>query len=125
VELFVTTPSSAIGLVQGGKVKALAIASAARIAALPEVPTTAEAGMPGFVVDAWFAIFAPAGTPLPMRERLNAAMRQATTEPDLRRRAEEGGVLLRPLSLAEMEAVAKREIEELGRTIRAADIRLE
>src|SRR3712207_7540757 len=57
VEMFMTTPSSAIGLVRGGKLKTLAVASDARVAALPEVPTAAEAGLPGFVVDAWFAFF--------------------------------------------------------------------
>lgn len=125
IEMFITTPSSAIGLVQGSKVKALAITSAARIPALPEVPTTAEAGLPGFIVDAWFAIFAPAGSPQPVLERLNAAMREAATDPNLQKRAEEGGVLLRPLTIAELDALARREIEELGRTIRAAGIRLE
>ena len=125
IELFITTPSSAVGLVQGGRVKALAIASERRIGALPDVPTTAEAGMPGFVVDAWFAIFAPAGTPPAIVERLNAAMRAATEEPDVRRRAEEGGVFLRPLTVAEMEAVARREVEVLGRFIRENGITME
>jgi tripartite-type tricarboxylate transporter receptor subunit TctC len=125
VELFITTPSSAIGLAQAGKLKPLAIASAARISALPEVPTTAEAGMPDFIVDAWFAFFAPAGTPAEIVQRLNQAMREATTQPDLRRRAEEGGVILRPLTVAEMDAVARREIEALGKTIRDAGITLE
>ncbi|MBD0274786.1 MAG: tripartite tricarboxylate transporter substrate binding protein, partial [Acetobacteraceae bacterium] len=118
VEMFITTPSSAIGLVRGGKLKALAVASEARVAALPEVPTAAEAGLPGFVVDAWFAFFAPAGTPPEIVRRINAALREATAQPDLRRRAEEGGVILRPLTVAEMDAVARREIETLGRTIR-------
>jgi tripartite-type tricarboxylate transporter receptor subunit TctC len=125
VEMFITTPSSAIGLAQAGKLKPLAIASAARISALPEVPTTAEAGMPDFIVDAWFAFFAPAGTPAEIVQRLNQAMREATTQPDLRRRAEEGGVILRPLTVAEMDAVARREIEVLGKTIRDAGITLE
>jgi tripartite-type tricarboxylate transporter receptor subunit TctC len=125
VEMFITTPSSAIGLVRGGKLKALAVASEARVSALPEVPTTAEAGLPGFVVDAWFAFFAPAGTPPEIVERINAALREATTQPDLRRRAEEGGVILRPLTVAEMDTVAKREIETLGRTIRENGITLE
>ena len=125
VELFITTPSSAIGLAQAGKLKALAIASAARIPALPAVPTTAEAGMPDFVVDAWFAFFAPAGTPAGIVQRLNQALREATTQPDMRRRAEEGGVILRPLTVAEMDAVARREIEVLGKTIREAGITLE
>ena len=125
VELFITTPSSAVGLVQGGRLKALAIASAARIPALPEVPTTAEAGMPDFIVDAWFAFFAPAGTPAPVVQRLNEAMREAATLPEVRRRAEEGGVILRPLMVAELDALARREIEVLGRTIRDAGITLE
>jgi tripartite-type tricarboxylate transporter receptor subunit TctC len=125
VELFITTPSSAIALAQAGTIKALAIASANRISALPTVPTTAEAGLPGFVVDAWFAFFAPAGTPAPVLERINAALRAATRDPDVMRRAEAGGVVLRPLTVAEMDAVARREIEELGRTIREARITLE
>ena len=125
VQLFVTTPSSTIALVQGGRLKALAIASQNRIAALPEVPTTAEAGLPGFIVDAWFAFFAPASTPAPIIERLNAAMRAATREPDVMRRAEQGGVVLRALTVAETDALAKREVEDLGRTIRAAGITLE
>ena len=125
VELMITTPSAAIGLVQGGRLRALAIASAARIAALPEVPTTAEAGMPDFVVDAWFAVFAPAGTPPEVIARLNAALREATTLPEVRRRAEEGGVILRPLSVAEMDAAARREIAVLGQTIREAGITLD
>ena len=125
VEMFITTPSSAIGLVRGGKLKALAVASEARVAALPEVPTAAEAGVPGFVVDAWVAFFAPAGTPPEIVQRINAALREATTQPDLRRRAEEGGVVLRPLTVAEMDAVARREIETLGRTIRENGITLE
>jgi tripartite-type tricarboxylate transporter receptor subunit TctC len=125
VEMFITTPSSAIGLVQGGRVKALAIASAARIKALPEVPTTAEAGLPGFIVDAWFAFFAPAGTPPEIIGRVNTALREATTQPDVQRRAEEGGVILRPLTVAEMDAVARREIEVLGRIIRENNITLE
>ncbi len=125
VQLFVTTPSSAISLVQGGRLKALAIASQDRIAALPQVPTTAQAGLPGFTVDAWFAFFAPAGTPAPVVERLNAALREATRDPDVMRRAEQGGVLLRPLSVAEMDRLGRQEVAELGRIIREARITLE
>jgi tripartite-type tricarboxylate transporter receptor subunit TctC len=89
------------------------------------VPTTAEAGLPGFTVDAWFGIFAPAGIPAAIVERLNRAMQEAAATPEVRRRAEEGGVLLRPMSAAEMDAVARREVEVLGRTIREAGITLE
>ena len=76
-------------------------------------------------MDAWFAFFAPAGTPPEVVERVDAALREATAQPDVRRRAEEGGVLLRPLTVGETDAVARREIEALGRTIRENGIKLE
>lgn len=125
VELFITTPSSAIGLARGGRVKALAIASEARIPALPEVPTTAEAGMPGFVVDAWFGFFAPAGTPAATLERINAALRAAAEQPETRQRAEQGGVFLRPVTVAEMDRLSRQEVETLGRIIRENNITLD
>jgi tripartite-type tricarboxylate transporter receptor subunit TctC len=125
VELFITTPSSAIGLVQGGRVNALAIAGEARIPALPQVPTTAEAGLAGFVIDAWFGFFAPAGTSAAVVGRLNAVLRDAAALPEVRRRAEEGGVFLRPLTVAEMDRVARREVEVLGRIIRENNITID
>jgi tripartite-type tricarboxylate transporter receptor subunit TctC len=125
VEIFITTPSSAIALVQAGRVKALAMASAERSSGLPEVPTTAEAGLPGFIMDAWFAFFAPAGVPRPVLERLNAELRRLAADPGIRRRAEEGGTRLAALSIEELDALAKREIESLGAVIRGAGITLE
>jgi len=125
VELFITTPSSAIGLVKGGQVKALAIAGESRIPALPEVPTTAEAGLSGFVVDAWFGFFAPAGTPPAIIERINAALRAAAAQPDVQARAEQGGVFLRPVTVAQMDQLARQEVESLGRIIRENGITID
>lgn len=125
VEMFITTPSSAMGLIQAGRVKPLAMASASRATALPEVPTTAEAGMPGFTVDAWFAFFVPAATPQPIRERYNAALRELAQDEGVRRRAEEGGAVVRPMTLAEMDTLVRQEVEQLGAVIRQAGIRLE
>jgi tripartite-type tricarboxylate transporter receptor subunit TctC len=125
VDLFITTPSSAIALLRGGQLKALAVASDTRLPALPDLPTTAEAGLPGFVVDAWFGVFAPAGTPRSILQTINAAMREAATQPRLREIAQEAGALLRPLSLPEMEALARQEVETLGRVVREAGLRLE
>ncbi len=125
VELFITTPSSAIALVQGGRVKALAMASARRSSGLPDVPTTAEAGLPGYTMDAWFAFFAPAGIPAAARERLNAELRRLAQDPVIRARAEAGGAMVQPMTLAELDALAEREVRELGAVIRAAGITLE
>jgi tripartite-type tricarboxylate transporter receptor subunit TctC len=125
VEIFITTPSSAIGLIQGGQVKALAMASAQRSPGLPNVPTTAEAGLPGFTMDAWFAFFAPMGVPQPILERLNGELRKLAEDPGVRRRAEEGGARVVPMTIPELDALAKREIEQLGSVIRSANITLE
>ncbi|CAH0195951.1 tripartite tricarboxylate transporter substrate binding protein [Roseomonas sp. CECT 9278] len=125
VEMFITTPSSAIALIQAGRVKALAMASARRAPGLPDVPTTAEAGLPGFTLDAWFAYAAPAATPAPVQERINAAMRALAVTPAIRQRAEQGGASTAALSLAELDALARREVVELGAVIRAAGITIE
>ena len=125
VEMFITTPSSAIQLVQAGRIKALAMASARRAAGLPDVPTTAEAGLPGFTIDAWFAFYGPAGMSLPMRERFNGALRELAQDPTLLARATEAGATLSPMTIAELDAIARREVEELGAVIRAAGITIE
>ena len=125
VELFITTPSSAIALVQGGRVKALAIASAQRAAGLPDVPTTAEAGLPGFTLDAWFGFAVPAATPKPIQERLNAVISAASQQAGIRERAQAGGATTRAMTLTELDTLARREVEELGAVIRAAGITLD
>jgi tripartite-type tricarboxylate transporter receptor subunit TctC len=125
VEMFITTPSSAVQLVQAGRIKALAMASASRAAGLPDVPTTAEAGLPGFTIDAWFAFYGPAGMSQPMRERFNAALRELAQDPTLLARATEAGATLSPMTIAELDAIARREVEELGAVIRAAGITIE
>ena len=70
VDVFITTPPSAVGHVRNGAVKALAPAGSERLPMLPDVPTMAEAGVPGFELEAWFALYAPAGTPQPIIDAL-------------------------------------------------------
>ncbi|MCI0756310.1 Bug family tripartite tricarboxylate transporter substrate binding protein [Teichococcus vastitatis] len=125
VDIFITTPSSAMSLLKGGQIKALAVASAARLPALPDVPTTAEAGLPGYTVDAWFAVFAPAGTPAAVIEKVNAALRAATQSPKVQEVAAASGVVLTPLTVTEMDAMARRDVETLARVVREAGLRLE
>jgi len=125
VDVFITTPSSAMSLLKGGQIRALAVASDARLAAMPEVPTSAEAGLPGYVVDAWFGVFAPAGTPHIVLAKINEALRRATTQPRTQEVAAASGAQLRPLSLTEMGALARQEVEETGRLIREAGLRIE
>lgn len=125
VEMFITTPSSAVALIQGGRVKALAMASARRAPGLPDVPTTAEAGLPGFTLDAWFAFAVPAATPAAVQERLNAAIRGVADTASVRQRAEQGGASTAAMTLPELDALARREVAELGAVIRSAGITIE
>ncbi|WP_256985583.1 Bug family tripartite tricarboxylate transporter substrate binding protein [Bordetella genomosp. 1] len=70
--------------IQSGKLRALAVTTAKRSSALPDVPTVAEAGLPGYELMPWFAAFAPAGTPPEVIARLNGAMRQALADPKVK-----------------------------------------
>lgn len=85
-----TLPSS-IGLVRDGLARALAVTSADRVPLLPEVPTVAEAGVPGYEMSAWYGILAPAGTPRPVLERLQAEIAAAIRTPEVSERIRSEG----------------------------------
>jgi tripartite-type tricarboxylate transporter receptor subunit TctC len=84
--LFATdTLAAALPLIRSGRLRALAVTGKQRSPALPDVPTVAQSGYPGFVVQAWFGLMAPAGTPPAVIERLSQAARQALDAPSVRR----------------------------------------
>ena len=82
VQVFITTPPSVMGHVQNGKLKGFAVAGKARHPGLPNVPTTAEAGLNGFELEAWVGIFAPAGTPPAVITKLSSSIKQALELPE-------------------------------------------
>jgi Tripartite tricarboxylate transporter family receptor len=90
VQVFITTPPSVMGQVQVGKLKGLAVAGKTRHPGLPTVPTTAEAGLKGFELEAWVGIFAPAATPPDVVSKLSAQIKAAL---ELRRRCRCGAAL--------------------------------
>ncbi|ANN77565.1 Bug family tripartite tricarboxylate transporter substrate binding protein [Bordetella flabilis] len=81
--MFATLPS-AVALIKGGKLRALAVTGESRSPTLPDVPTAREAGLPGLVVTTWNGVLAPAGTPAAVVERLAQALKQAVDDPDIR-----------------------------------------
>jgi tripartite-type tricarboxylate transporter receptor subunit TctC len=87
--------TGAIPFVKGGKVRALAVASDKRIPALPDVPTTEELGIKSMQMSAWYGVAAPAGTPQPIIERINAAVNAALTSGDLTQRLNQIGADVR------------------------------
>ncbi len=84
VQMMIDVMPNAYPLVKGGKVRGLAVTTAHRFPTAPDYPTMAEAGIPGFEVSAWDGIFVPAGTPQPVIEKLNAAIRQALEDPQVK-----------------------------------------
>ena len=122
VELLIVTPPSVSAHIRSGTVKALALASAERHPAFPDIPTTAEAGLPGFILDGWFALFAPAGTPQAIVERLNVAMRKVARMDVTKTRASQLGTVLKDWTPAEMDRFARSEVETWGKVIRDNNI---
>lgn len=84
VDMVMISPGSALGNIQGGLLRPLAISGARRAAALPDTPTFAEAGLPGFSVINWSGLAAPHGTPAPIVERLQTEVARALAAPDLK-----------------------------------------
>jgi tripartite-type tricarboxylate transporter receptor subunit TctC len=101
---------SAMPLVKAGRVRALAVTSAKRARALPDLPTIAESGVPGYDMTGWFGMFAPAGTPKAIVDRLSAEARRGVQQPDFAARAEAQGTEILGTSPDELAKVVKAEL---------------
>lgn len=116
---------SCLGFIQGGQLRALAVTSAARSAALPDVPTLAESGFPDFDASSWFGLFAPRGTPEAITARLNKESLTALATDDLRRRLAELGAEPRPMTPVEFAAFIDAEGVRWAAAVKASGARLE
>jgi tripartite-type tricarboxylate transporter receptor subunit TctC len=109
--------------VRSGRLRALAVSSAVRVAALPEVPTVAESGYPGFEADQWYGVVAPAGTPPDLVARLNGIINQALAAPDTTRQfATEGAIAVRTTPKAFADLIAS-EIPRWREVVRAGNVK--
>jgi tripartite-type tricarboxylate transporter receptor subunit TctC len=122
VQVTIATPPSLLGFVQSGRVRALAVAAKQRHPLLPSVPTTAEAGYPNFELEAWVALFAPAGTPSDVVAKLSAAVREALQSPAVIERASTTGMAIRYLPPAELDATVRKDLQYWSKVIREANI---
>lgn len=109
--------------VKAGKLRALAVASPQRIASLPDVPTAAEAGVPGFEVASWQAVFAPAGTPKEIVQRLNTEIAQVLKMPDIRARMADLGFEPAGGPPQELADLQRGEIPKWAKVVKEAGIK--
>jgi tripartite-type tricarboxylate transporter receptor subunit TctC len=126
-QVTVMTPNvlTALPHIKAGKLRALAVTSAKRSEALPEVPTIAESGLPGYDSVQWYGVLAPAGTPREIVARLHAEIARALRAPDVRERLAADGAEPVGSSPEEFAAFIRSEIDKWARVASAAGIRAE
>lgn len=112
-------------LIDAGKLRVLATAGTKRAAAAPDIPTIAEAGVPGYAVDVWYAMLAPVATPRPVLERLNQTIAKILHSQDVTKKLAGIGLETVAEGLAPTDAYIKSEIEKWARVVKAAKISAE
>jgi tripartite-type tricarboxylate transporter receptor subunit TctC len=110
VDMFINTTQSLIGPLQGAAIKGLAILNPTRHPLLPNIPTSAEAGFPGLEIDTWYALYAPAGTPKEVRERLAREIKSISEMDDFKMRVGRSGGTTAFLGPDELDRFTAREL---------------
>jgi tripartite-type tricarboxylate transporter receptor subunit TctC len=110
---------------KSGQLKALAVTGGSRSSILPDLPTVAEAGLPGYQANTWYGLYGPAGLPAPIVERINRATREAAKAPTVRERLSSQGLEVADTSPAEFAAFQQSEYDKWGKLVRDADIKPE
>ncbi len=111
--------------IQSGKVRALAVTSSRRLESLPNVPTVAESGVPGFEVVSWQGIFVPAGTPKPIIDKLHNDILAILAQPEMQERLKSLGMQPSTMSTDQVAAFQKAEVEKWAQVIKAANVKIE
>jgi len=112
-------------LVEAGMLRVLAVGTPKRMSYLPDIPTAAEAGLPGYEVTTWFALFAPKGTPRPILEWLNAAVREMNADQEAARRLTDVNIDPMSMTVDEFGAQVKADAARWERIIRDAGVKPE
>jgi tripartite-type tricarboxylate transporter receptor subunit TctC len=125
VDLVFENILAAVPLIQSGKVRALAVTSGTRASSLPDVPTLSEAGLPGYEIVSWQAVFAPAGTPQPVVQRLATEIGKIINDPEVKSRLAGLGVEPSGAGPAELGTLQKSEVAKWAKLIKASNIKVE
>jgi tripartite-type tricarboxylate transporter receptor subunit TctC len=120
-----TTVASATSLIKAGKLKALAVTSAKRTAAFPDLPTVAEAGVPGYEAESWYGLFAPAKTPAPAIAILNKAVNASIHSPAFNTLVQNEGLIMVGGAPAVLGNYVAGEEARWGKVVKNAGIKIE
>lgn len=122
VQIYFSTIPAALAHVQGGRLRGIAVTTTTRVNLIPDVPTVAESGLPGFEVVGWFGIFAPAGTPRPVVAKLNKEINDALRTPDIQQRFASQGLVPGGGTPEDLGKFLRAEIAKWGALIKEAGI---
>jgi tripartite-type tricarboxylate transporter receptor subunit TctC len=125
IQVMFTTVASAASLIAGGQLRALAVTSAERSPALPQLPTVAEAGVPGYVVESWYGLFAPARTPADVIDRLNRSAALAVQSEAFKMLSVNEGLVMVARPPQELDRYVRGEEERWRKVIQDAGIKVE
>ncbi|MDA1118787.1 MAG: tripartite tricarboxylate transporter substrate-binding protein [Proteobacteria bacterium] len=123
--LAVVDVASAITQVKAGRLKALAVTSAKRISAAPQVPTLAEAGLPGYQATGWFGVVMPPNTPANIVERMNAELAATLKRAEVRDRLLAAGAEPAPSTAAQLAALIRSEIDKWAEVVKLSGARID
>jgi tripartite-type tricarboxylate transporter receptor subunit TctC len=125
VQMFYSVPVNILAHVQGGKLKAIAVTGKSRITALPQMPTFAEAGLPGYDVKTWNGVLAPAGTPTAIVDKLSKEIAALLAMPATREKLDAVGMSIMISRPEQFSAMIKSDIALYLKVIKAANIRID
>ncbi len=123
VEFYFAPISAAISAMRNGKLRPLAVSTAKRSSQLPDVPTVAESGAPGFEFTLWFGLWAPAGTPANVVDKINKDVNRAVADPGVGAQLAKLGNDTMSMTSAEFSKFVRREIDDYAKVIKAAGIK--
>jgi tripartite-type tricarboxylate transporter receptor subunit TctC len=124
VKFFFSNGSSVVGMIQGGKVKAIAHTGKGRLKSLPDIPPVSDT-LPGFEAYEWNGVFVPHGTPPDIVRTLNGAINEAIRAPDVKEHFERLNIDSRPNTPEEFRAFVKDQMERWGKVVKEANIKLD
>jgi tripartite-type tricarboxylate transporter receptor subunit TctC len=125
LQAFFSSASAAMPQIKGGKLKALGVTTPKRMTSLPDVPTIAESGLPGFSYTLWGGLFAPAGTPATVIDSLNREVNTLLAQPDIRTRLEADNVAVPKNTPAEFADYVKSESVKFEKLIKDANVKVD